>query len=530
MVKLAVVWGLALFGGCAGCAEPCVSDSDCSAAEFCDAERCAVLPPLPDSFLWGTAIAGYQADYGCPTLDRSICEDTASDWFVHQTDPATVGSARTYQTGEHPSEIGPGFWELYPDDLERASTELNNNAFRTSIEWSRIFPTATDEIEGFEALSAHAHAANVAHYHDLFSAMKARGITPMITLNHYALPTWIHDPVTCHIDFASCTERGWVDKERTVREIAKFAGFVGREYGAEVDLWATLNEPLQNMLFGYFQPSEARAHPPALLLRPTEARTVFDAMIEGHARMYDALKAGDTVDADGDGQASQVGIVYPMVPIDPLDPNDPADVAGAENVDYLWNRAFLNAVALGIFDHDLDGEGELRDDLVGRMDYIGVNWYFGITVAGAPTSFLPQFSPLLTVDPLRLTEGANQPDRLEHFVRRVNEEFGVPAYITENGAPFFAETPNSQTEFLVDNLQAMQRAVARGADLRGYFYWTFMDNIEWNHGSTMPMGLYAVDPHDSAKRRTLRAAGAVYGAVAGAGGVGASAAQDHLNR
>ena len=64
----------------------------------------------------------------------------------------------------------------------------------------------------------------------MFAAMKARGLQPVVTLNHYALPVWIHDAPTCHVDFANCERRGWVDDERTIREIAKFSGFVAGEF------------------------------------------------------------------------------------------------------------------------------------------------------------------------------------------------------------------------------------------------------------------------------------------------------------
>jgi beta-galactosidase len=517
-----------LLGACEDDSPPC-APGDCVVDQFCDHDHvCKALPAFSGDFLWGTAIAGFQADYGCPTLPRTDCEDVNSDWFAFTTDPRTVESGSAYLSGDHPSEVGPGFWELYEADFERASSELHNNAFRLSIEWSRIFPTATDAANTHEELMALASPAGLEKYRAMFAAMKARGLKPMVTLNHYALPIWIHDAPTCHMDFANCDRRGWVDDERTIREIAKFSGFVAREFGSEVDLWATLNEPLQNMLFGYFQPSEARSHPPALSFRPNEARTVFSALITGHARMVDAVRANDLVDADGDGHATRVGIVYPLVPISPIDPNDPADQSAAQNIDYLWNRAFLRAVALGQEDPDLDGVSEHREDLAGRMDWIGVNWYFGISVAGAPTSFLPAFSPLLTVDPLRFIEGKNEPDRLEEMLKFINDELGFPAYISENGANWSDDDPDHMERFIVRNVDALQRAVARGADVRGYFYWTFMDNFEWNHGDAWKMGLYAVDgAGDPQKTRVARPAAHLYGRMAKDGTIPFADRQKH---
>jgi beta-glucosidase/6-phospho-beta-glucosidase/beta-galactosidase len=512
-----------------GCSTPCETDAECEKVEYCSLdEKCEEIPAFPDDFLWGTAVAGFQVDYGCPTMERERCEDTASDWFAFTTSEETVDSPGAFLSGDNPSELGPGFWELYDADFERAATELKNNSFRMSIEWSRIFPEATDDATTHEELMALANQTNVEHYRSMFASMKAKGLTPMVTLNHYALPTWIHDPVACHTSFSTCERRGWVDSERTVREIAKFSGFVAKEYGASIDLWATLNEPLQNMLFGYFQPSASRSHPPAVQLQSEAARTVLFALVEAHARMVDAVRANDTVDADGDGNATSIGVVYPLVPISPMRPGDPADEGAAENISYLWNKAFLRATALGELDENLDGNSVRKESLVGRMDWIGVNWYFGITVEGAPNSFMPDFSPLLNVNPLTFVEGVNEPDKLEGLLGWVQDELKLPIYISENGAQDDPNDPDHMSRFVVQNLDALQRAIARGIDVRGYYYWTFVDNFEWNHGMSWKMGMYGMDGTDPAKTRTLRTAGTLYGEIASQGQIPAAAREKHL--
>ena len=186
---------------------------------------------LVKDFLFGTAIAGFQAEMGCPTLSAADCEDPNSDLFAFYTSPTVKKEMNDRISGQNPSEVGPGFWELYEDDLDRVQNELSNNALRTSLEWSRIFPTSTEGVEGYDALKAISSSAAVAKYHAMFQAMRARGIEPVITINHYSLPGWIHDSLTCYKDFAHCQRRGWVDSERTIAEIAKFAGFVAREFG-----------------------------------------------------------------------------------------------------------------------------------------------------------------------------------------------------------------------------------------------------------------------------------------------------------
>jgi beta-glucosidase/6-phospho-beta-glucosidase/beta-galactosidase len=468
--------------------------------------------PFPPGFVFGSAIAGFQADMGCPTLPRAECDDPNSDWYVFTTAAETVGDPNAHLSGQNPSLVGPGFWELFSQDIQRARQDMHHDALRFSLEWSRIFPTATDDVEGFDNLKRHASPAALARYHSLLAELKTRGMRPLVTLYHYSLPTWIHDAKGCHASFASCSPRGWVDSERTIREATKYAAFAAQEFGGEVDWWATINEPLQNMLFGYVQPGAQRSHPPAVSLQARAAKTVFQALIAAHARMYDAVKANDKVDADGDGAASWVGVVYPLVPIAPSSTFF-LDVQAARDIDYLWNRAYLNAVVLGKYDENLDGKTVDRADLAGRMDYVGINWYTGIVVSGIGFSLLPDLSPKFTANPLSFKEVPNQPDKLAEFVRYVNVDLGKPAVITENGA---ADPGDDGTapRYLVRNLEAVVRAIAAGADVRGYFYWTLMDNFEWNHGMNIRMGLYAVDRNDPTKRRVARQAVGVYDQIA----------------
>lgn len=490
----------------------------CDPEPAADDDSAAPDPGLafPAGFLFGTAIAGFQSDMGCPTLGREACDDPASDWFAFTTSPETVSSGGAYLSGQDPGVVGPGFRELWREDIGRASGELANNALRLSIEWSRIFPEPTDGAADFEALSALADPVEVAWYHEVFQEVRAQGMEPLVTLNHYSLPTWIHDPVGCHQDLDACSPRGWVDRDRTLAEIARYAAFCAREFGAEVDLWVTLNEPLQNAVFGYLLPGEFRSHPPAVTIQQEAARVVVDALIDAHARMYDAVKAEDTADADGDGEASSVGVVYPLTPIVPADPEDPLDQQAAANVHYLWNRAYLDAVALGEWDAGLDGVKTHREDLAGRMDFVGVNWYFSLLVSGLEDSILPDFSPLLTINPFEFGYGENLPEALAEQLRYVNEDLGLPVIITENGTPD-PQDDGTAPAYLVENLLALQSAIAGGADVRGYFYWTLTDNFEWNHGMDVRMGLYAVDGDDPQKTRTARQAAGIYAEIAASG-------------
>lgn len=479
---------------------------------------CSERRELPEDFVFGTAVAGFQVDMGCPTVGSPPCEDLNSDWYQFITSTVTRARGTNHLAGDPPAS-GPGFYELYEGDLDRVR-DLGLRGFRLSLEWSRVFPSSTAGVTEHEALRALASEEGLAYYHRLFRAMEARGIRPLVTLNHYTLPTWIHDAVGCNLNLDRCSPRGWLEPN-IVEEIAKYAGFVAREFGGHVDTWATLNEPLAVLIPGYLLPTKDRTNPPAQTLRTREAKVVLEHLIEAHARMVDAVREHDRVDADGDGAATFVGIVYPIAPFRPLDPDDPLDRLAARNLAYIYNEAFLNAALLGILDDDLDGTGELRSDLAGRADFLGLNYYFSVKVKGEEASVLPDFSPLLTFDPFMLdTSGAEpDPEGLYEAFAFVSERYPkLPIIVTENGT---YEGPNERQErFLVEHM-AWLLAARRDLelDLRGFYWWSLMDNYEWNHGMGLKFGLFEVDPADGTKTRVARPVHGLYRRVVEHGGL-----------
>ena len=474
---------------------------------------------FPSGFLFGTSTAGFQSEMGCPTTSIADCTDPNSDWYAFVTSPQMQTDPTNALAGQDPAVVGPGEWELYAQDFDRAKNEVHSNAFRMSIEWSRIFPTSTEGIEDFDALRHIANADAIAHYHAMLQALRARGLEPLVTINHYTLPLWISDGVACHLDAQTCTRRGWLDHDRIVHEIAKYAGFLGREFGGEVDRWATLNEPFAVVLSGFIEPGSERSNPPALSMQFDDAKAAFTAMIDAHARMYDAVHANDTVDADGDGKAAEVGLVYAMAPVAPADPNNGLDQRAATNVFYLWNLAFLDAVAAGKFTSNFDQQTVDRPDLQGRMDWLGINYYVRIVVQGTHQSVLPELSPLATFNPLTFTTDIYPPG-IYDITQLVHDRYHLPMIITENNGMAVPEGDMAtETTAIVKNLQYLERSIQDGADVRGWFYWSLTDNYEWNHGATLQYGLYEVDANDPTKTRKARSTVSVVAKIAQAGRV-----------
>jgi beta-glucosidase/6-phospho-beta-glucosidase/beta-galactosidase len=461
---------------------------------------------FPENFLWGTAIAGFQVDAGCPTIPASQCEDRNSDWFQWVTDPQLIAEPGNFLSGEALSG-SPGHFELFAEDARLSEEELGANSLRMSIEWSRLFPEEPIGANSVDDLAAFANPEAVAHYHAVFAALRTHNLTPLVTLNHYTLPLWIHDGKACHQDPFACEDRGWLDRDRMLKEIALYAGFCAREFGGEVDLWATLNEPFAIVLAGYFFPTSDRTNPPGVS-EPALAREVVFNLVEGHARMYDAVHAEDSQDADGDGQSAEVGLVANIAAIVPFSPGNANDELAAEHANYLYNLVFLEGAIRGKLDRDVDGIAEEeRPDLAGRMDYLGINYYTKLRVlAGIP--LFPDDFPLFDFLPIFDIE-ASFPDGIKQAIE-IAKEYGLPMIITENGT---SDVQNGDTisQFIVPHLEFLHQAIAEGAEVRGYFYWSLIDNYEWNHGlSELQFGLFDVDPADPLKQRRAKPSVAVY--------------------
>jgi beta-glucosidase len=126
-------------------------------------------------------------------------------------------------------------------------------------------------------------------------------------------------------------------------------------------------------------------------------------------------------------------------------------------------------------------------------------------------------SPLLTINPTTLSNAEDDPQGIYNMVMLATRNYGLPIYITENGTEQESGDPIG---YLVRHLTWLGRARRDGADVRGYFVWTLMDNYEWNHGmGRIRLGMYAVDPHDPLKSRTRRPSADVYARIVQAGSI-----------
>jgi beta-galactosidase len=445
---------------------------------------CAPADPnlFPEGFRFGTATAGFQVEAGCPT--RTDCVDTASDWYQWVSDPALVAASGLHLSGD-PITDGPGMWELFESDAETTAAD-GMDAMRLGIEWSRLFPTDASDATDVDALVARANPDAVQRYHEIFAALAANGVHPLVTVNHYTLPLWVHDGKDCHFNPDTCTATGWTDPA-TIAYIALYAGYLGREFGGEVDEWATLNEPMAIPLAGYLVPGPDRTNPPGLSRDGARAKLTIDYQIEASAAMWDALHTEDTADADGDGAAVTVGLVMNMADVSPRDASRDLDVLAAQHLDHAYHRVWLDGLVSGQWDDDLDGTFDrVRPELAGHLDWIGVNYYAQVAVGGTGSPLIDElpvfdFVPVLSWVPVG--------DGMERVLRQA-ASYGLPVIVTENG--FSSDNADLRIASLEDNLDAVKRVIDAGGDVQGYYYWSYVDNYEWNHGMDMRFGLYTL--------------------------------------
>ena len=494
----------------------------------------AALAAFPGGFRWGVAIAGFQSDQG----RTAGSTDPGTDWWAWSHDAANILAGRV--SGDL-VEQGPDFWTLFPKDIRLARTRLGLGTFRMSLEWSRLFHASTAAVDigggptlaDLQQLDALADPIAVDHYRRVFAELRRRRLEPMVTLVHFSLPLWIHDPIATRDALAGIDPSGplptgfgpagWLDAA-TVTEFTKYAAWAAWKFGDLVDLWSPLNEPLVVATNGFVNaPGILTGNFPPGAFTFTGAVTAILNELAAHGAGYDMVKAWDVVDADGDGQGARVGPVHNMVAFHPANPASPLDVASAANADYIFNRVFLNGALLGDVDANVDGTigpGEHHPELVGRADFIGVNYYLRAVAQGVGAPLTPvipllDFLPTITYANPENPTAPPCPTVCTEFGWEIHPQglrevlaiaggYGVPVFITENG---LADGDDDQRlGYLVQHLSVLEQAIADGvADVRGYYHWSLTDNFEWSSGYFPRFGLYAYDPA-TARRRIRRSA------------------------
>ncbi len=427
--------------------------------------------PLPDDFLFGVATAGFQIEggYNGPGEPRN-------NWFRFETEGRV-----------EPSGVAVGFWDDYERHLDRVAA-TGCNAFRFSVEWARVEPSA-GEIDT-EAL---------ARYRAIADACHERGIEPLVTLHHFTHPWWLGE------DF-------W-QREEAPERFAAWAQIAVGALSERVRHWVTVNEinicAIQTWLTGDF--------PPAKVASVAATARAMDHLLAGHVLAYEVIHA-----ARPDAIVGMNNFVFSLYELDRLH----TDVlsARAHGVDRAALRGWLverRASHRVAFSHVAGPERLLRafsgrrldlDRALPRtveavyasphtrtLDHVQVDWYNAITsshfrMPGHRSAGGRNWLPVRA-----LWDDPPKPDVLTEVLPLSAEE-GIPLWVVENGLCNRVRNGRSHARldgwdrprYLQAHLRALMELHDRGHDIGAYFHWTLADNYEW--GSYEPrFGLYGVD-------------------------------------
>jgi len=242
-------------------------------------------------------------------------------------------------------------------------------------------------------------------------------------------------------------------------------------------------------------------------------------------------------DADGDGVAAHVGYTLSVVDWVPgrngEASDNPADIAAASNFRYVYHQVFTDAFVHGQWDANLDrtiDPSERRPEWEGKIDFLGVQYYFRAGVTDSDTFNIPLIHGFPCFAGLPVTEACistedptkcipeMQYEYFEEGLSTILKEFGqfwpdLPMTVTESGLA--TEVGRRRSEHIVRSLEQILEARDAGVDVRGYYHWSLMDNFEWELGFAPKFGLYTVDRESSNYTRTPTAGATTLAEIAG---------------
>ena len=381
----------------------------------------------------------------------------------------------------------------YKEDVAMMK-KMGLDAYRFSISWPRIFP---DD-------SGVPNQAGVEFYGNLIDELLKNGIEPYITLFHWELPTYIQ------------RVGGW-SNPTIAEKFGEFARFVGQTYGDRVKKFITFNEPQSFLGYGYRRGS----HPPSLKLSDKEYLYAIHNFLRAHGMAVRALRA--TVENAEIGITMSTNANYPAS-------NSPEDIEAARmsNLDIVNDDSFIMNIvhwcdpiyfgkypdkAYEMFGDDMPYMSEEDSKLISEpLDFHGQNCYCSSMIkSDGKGGYMVAKRPLGSAK--NSLNWPVTPEAIGSVCKILYERYGKPIYITENGIccnDWICEDGEVHDSYRVDfyhkYLKNLNEAIKDGADVRGYFAWSLMDNFEWTKGYTARFGIVYVDydtqeriPKDSAK-------------------------------
>ncbi|MGW4382312.1 glycoside hydrolase family 1 protein [Kitasatospora sp. NPDC004531] len=466
---------------------------------------------FPPGFAWGTATAAYQ-------IEGAVAEDgrTPSIWDTFSHTPGKVVNGDT-------GDLAVDHYHRFREDV-RLMADLGLTSYRFSLCWPRIQPTGRGP----------AVERGLDFYRALVDTLLEHGISPVATLYHWDLPQDLEDA------------GGWPVRETAYR-FAEYAATAARALGDRVPVWSTLNEPWCSAFLGY----GSGVHAPGRT-DPADAIKAAHHLNLGHGLAVGALR--ELLPA-----SAQIGVSLNLHLIRPLT-DSAEDREAARRIDAVGNRIWTGPMFRGGYPADLiadtsslvDWEELVRPgdekEIGRRIDLLGLN-YYNPTVVSAPRQDTDADDPAgparndghgnsahspwpgsedvvfhLANDDLTAMGWPIDASGLSDSLISLHQEIGLPLMVTENGAAFEdAVGPDGAVDdperirYLRLHLAAVADAIAAGADVRGYYLWSLLDNFEWAYGYSKRFGIVHVDYETL--RRTPKSSAHWYAEVIRRGGL-----------
>ncbi len=405
------------------------------------------MTSFPDGFLWGASTAGHQVEGGNVNADIWPLEWAENSLFTE------------------PSGDACDHYHRYPEDIATMA-DLGFNAYRFSLEWSRIEPEP-----GYFSRAA------LDHYRRMIATCLEHGITPVVTYCHFTTPRW----------FAG--QGGWSSADAPER-FGRYAARATEHVGDLVPWIATLNEPnviTMLQLTGVIPMGAGERGPdagpaeaaPAGVAGYDPARYQMGLMGMDVERMAAVHRAGVEAIKSGPGDA-KVGWTLALVDLQ-------AGEGGEERLELARKGAQLDWLDLS------------KDD-----DFVGVQTYSRNVLGPDRAEPVPDGVPTMQ------TGWEVYPEALGHTVRLAAGHAGVPVMVTENGMA--TDDDEARLAYTRAALEGLAGCVSDGIDVRGYLHWTLLDNFEWMAGFSKTFGLIAFDHETFA--RTVKPSARWLGEVA----------------
>lgn len=407
---------------------------------------------LRRDFVWGVSTSSFQIEGATQEGGRG-----PSVWDTY----CRSGEIRNKDTGD----VACDHYHRYVEDVALMKS-LGLNAYRFSVAWPRVLPTGRGA----------PNEEGLAFYDRLIDELLNAGIEPWLCLYHWDLPQALED------------DGGWMNRD-SVAWFADYATLVAKRYGGKVKRFATFNEPSIFTLFGRSLGKRDRSADDKL------HRFIHHVNL-AHGAAVDALRAHVP--------GASIGCIHNFQPIWP---SSPADAEAAEVFGTYWNEAYPEPQCRGEYPERMRRyvEPHLQPGDLERihrpLDWIGINHYSPVYVKADPEAMMGFNWGDRPADlPLTQIEWPIDAPAFRDTLLKVSQRYGLPVYVTENGyggndapdADGKVHDPE-RIAYLRDYIGAMDQAVAAGADIRGYFVWSLLDNFEWDSGYSVRFGLAYVD-------------------------------------